>query len=34
MKISEIVMNKIDKFKTKFVFAYKDFYIPVEKIDA
>src|SRR4030042_6902444 len=34
MKISEIVTNKIDRFKTGYVFTYKDFSLPVEKINA
>ncbi len=34
MKISEIVTNKIDRFKTGYVFTYKDFPLPVEKINA
>lgn len=34
MKISDIVSNKIDRFKTGFVFTYDDFSIPVNKIDA
>jgi predicted transcriptional regulator of viral defense system len=34
MKVSEIVTNKIDRFKTGYVFTYDDFNLPVEKIDA
>jgi len=34
MKISEIVTNKIDRFKTGYVFTYDDFNIPVVKINA
>lgn len=34
MKISEIVTNKIDRFKTGYVFTYKDFFFPVEKVNA
>ncbi len=34
MKVSDIAVNKIDRFKTGYVFTYDDFDIPVEKIDA
>jgi predicted transcriptional regulator of viral defense system len=34
MKISEIVTNKIDRFKTGYIFTYKDFSLPVENINA
>jgi predicted transcriptional regulator of viral defense system len=34
MKVSETVSNKIDRFKTGYVFTYDDFKFPVEKIDA
>jgi len=34
MKVSDIAVNKIDRFKTGYVFTYDDFDIPVGKIDA
>ena len=34
MKVSEIVVNKIDRFKTGYVFTYDDFNIPVVKVNA
>ena len=34
MKVSDIAVNKIDRFKTGYVFTYDDFNIPVGKIDA
>ena len=34
MKVSEIVTNKIDRFKVGYVFTYKDFSLPVVKINA
>ncbi len=34
MKISEIVTNKIDRFKAGYVFTYKNFSFTVEKINA
>jgi hypothetical protein len=34
MKISDIVINKIDRFKTGYIFTYNDFFIPVDKISA
>jgi len=34
MKVSDIAINKIDRFKTGYVFTYDDFNIPVEKADA
>jgi hypothetical protein len=34
MKVSDKVVNKIDRFKAGYVFTYDDFEIPVGKIDA
>ena len=34
MKVSDIAINKIDRFRTGYVFTYDDFNIPVEKADA
>ncbi len=34
MKTSVIVANKIDRFKTGYVFTYEDFSLPVDKISA
>lgn len=34
MKVSEIVINKINRFKKGFIFTYDDFNMPVERIDA
>ena len=34
MKVSDIVNNKINRFKTGYVFTYEDFDLPVNKIEA
>lgn len=34
MKISDIVKNKVDKFRNGYVFTYSDFSLPVHQIDA
>ncbi|HCI55438.1 MAG TPA: DUF6088 family protein [Bacteroidales bacterium] len=34
MNLSDIALNKIDRFKTGYVFTYDDFDVPVEKINA
>ncbi len=34
MKVTDIVVNKIDRFKTGYVFTYDDFSVPVNKVDA
>lgn len=34
MKTSDIVINKINRFKSGFVFTYKDFSLPVNKVSA
>jgi len=34
MKVSDIVVNKIDRFKIGYVFTYDDFSLPVDRIDA
>ena len=34
MKVSEIVINKINRFKTGYVFTYDDFSLPVDKVNA
>ncbi len=34
MKITDIVINRINRFKTGYVFTYKDFDIPVNKTEA
>ena len=34
MKVSDIVINKINRFKTGYVFTYSDFDIPVDNIEA
>ena len=32
MKISDIVINKINRLKTGYVFTYEDFQVPVNRI--
>jgi hypothetical protein len=34
MKVSDIVSNRIDRFKSGYVFTYNDFSIPVDKVNA
>jgi hypothetical protein len=34
MKIADIVINRINRFKSGYVFTYSDFIVPVNKIDA
>lgn len=34
MKITDIVINRINRFKTEYVFTYSDFDIPVAKSEA
>jgi len=34
MKVTDIVINRINRFKSGFVFTYDDFYLPVEKSEA
>lgn len=34
MKITDIVVNRINRFKSGYVFTYNDFEIPVDKIEA
>ena len=34
MKVSDIVINKINRFKTDYVFTYDDFDIPVKNLSA
>jgi hypothetical protein len=34
MKISDVVINRIDRFKTGYVFTYDEFSIPVNKVSA
>ena len=34
MKVSDIVVNKINRFKAGYVFTYDDFNVPVNKIEA
>jgi len=34
MNVSDIATNKINRFRTGYVFTYKDFNLSVDKIDA
>ena len=34
MKVSDIVINRINRFRTGYVFTYKDFDLSVDKIEA
>ncbi|MFO7575589.1 MAG: DUF6088 family protein, partial [Bacteroidales bacterium] len=34
MKIADIVVNKINRFKTGYIFTYDDFGIPVKNMSA
>ncbi len=34
MKVSDLVPNKINRLKTRYVFTYDDFNVPVQIIDA
>ena len=34
MKVSDLVANKIARFKTSYVFTYDEFDLPVNKVDA
>ncbi len=34
MKVSDLVVNKINRLKTGYVFTYDEFDMPVDKVDA
>ena len=34
MKVSDLVINKINRFKTGYVFTYDEFNVPVNKVEA
>jgi hypothetical protein len=34
MKVSDLVANKINRFKNGYVFTYDEFNVPVNKVDA